>query len=112
MLAYFDPQPERGELPARFPSPFRGAPHRIARRAAEELARTLGRWDLDAPGAGKMFGVLVVEDGAGRIGYLRAFSGMLDGRWEVESFVPPAFDAAARDAFWPAGECELATLAD
>jgi tRNA pseudouridine32 synthase/23S rRNA pseudouridine746 synthase len=109
MLAYFDPQPARGELPARFPSPF-GAPHPIARRAAEELARTLERWELDAPGGGKMFGVLVVRDGAGRIGYLRAFSGMLDGRWEVDGFVPPAFNGEARDAFWPAGEAGLDEL--
>jgi len=54
---------------------------------------------------GKMFGVLVVEGG-----YLAAFSGMLDGRWDVPGFVPPAFDAAARAAFWPAGERELASL--
>jgi len=109
MLAYFEPQPARGELPARFPSPF-GAPHPIARRAAEELAGSLGRWDLDAPGGGKMFGVLVVRDGAGRIGYLRAFSGMLDGRWEIDGFVPPAFDAGERAAFWPAGEAGLDEL--
>jgi tRNA pseudouridine32 synthase/23S rRNA pseudouridine746 synthase len=119
MLAYFDPEPARGELPARFPSPFADAPHPIARRAAEELAgslRSLGAggpagWDLDAPGGGKMFGVLVVEDRAGRIGYLRAFSGMLGGRWDVPGFAPPAFDAAARAAFWPAGEAGLGELA-
>jgi tRNA pseudouridine32 synthase/23S rRNA pseudouridine746 synthase len=115
MLAYLDPQPARGALPARFPSPFASAPHPIARRAAEELAASLGglagRGELEAPGGGKMFGVLVVEDGAGRIGYLRAFSGMLGRRWLVDGFVPPAFDAAARDAFWPAGEAGLDALA-
>jgi tRNA pseudouridine32 synthase/23S rRNA pseudouridine746 synthase len=111
MLTYLDPPPARGGLPARFPSPFDGAPHPIARRAAEELAGSLERWDLDRPGGGKMFGVLVVEDGAGRIGYLRAFSGMLDGRWHIDGFAPPAFEAAARDAFWPAGEAELDALA-
>ena len=55
---------------------------------------------------GKMFGVLVVDDGA----VLAAFSGMLEGRWQVEGFVGPAFDPAARDAFWPAGEAELARI--
>jgi tRNA pseudouridine32 synthase/23S rRNA pseudouridine746 synthase len=55
-----------------------------------------------------MFGVLVVEDGAGRIGYLRGFSGMLGGRWELEGFVGPAFDLDAFTAFWPAAEAELA----
>jgi tRNA pseudouridine32 synthase/23S rRNA pseudouridine746 synthase len=58
-----------------------------------------------------MFGVLVVRDAAGRLGYLRAFSGMLGGRWDVPGFAPPAFDAAARDAFWPAGEAGLDALA-
>ncbi|HWO17618.1 MAG TPA: RluA family pseudouridine synthase [Kofleriaceae bacterium] len=119
MLAYLDPEPTAGELPARFPSPFADAPHPIARRAAEELVAALrggaaaaGGADLDAPGGGKMFGVLVVADAAGRIGYLRAFSGMLGGQWDVPGFAPPAFDAAAREAFWPAGEAGLGVLAE
>jgi tRNA pseudouridine32 synthase / 23S rRNA pseudouridine746 synthase len=120
MLAYFDPEPasvpDPGELPARFPSPFADAPHPIARRAAAELIAQLAQLrrdlgELDAPGGGKMFGVLVVADAAGRIGYLRAFSGMLGGRWDVPGFAPPAFDAAAREAFWPAGEAALGELA-
>ena len=57
-----------------------------------------------------MFGVLVVATPDGRIGFLRAFSGMLDGSWHRDGFVPPAFDVAARDAFWPAAEAALATL--
>ena len=60
---------------------------------------------------GKMFGVLVVRDGD-RVGFLRAFSGMVDGRWLIDGFVPPAFDLAARDAFWIAGEEELIAIAD
>jgi tRNA pseudouridine32 synthase/23S rRNA pseudouridine746 synthase len=88
-----------GALPARMPSPF-GPPHEAALRAAEDLKAR-----LPVPSEGKMFGVLVVDGG-----YLAAFSGMLDGRWEVPGFVPPAFDSAARDAFWPAGEAELAQI--
>src|SRR6185369_9108881 len=109
-VTYFDPQP--GELPATFASPFDpGEPHPLARRAAEELiARVRGRASLDAPGGGKMFGVLVVAAPDGRIGYLRGFSGMLDGQWQVAGFVPPLFDLAARDAFWPAGQRWLAEL--
>jgi tRNA pseudouridine32 synthase/23S rRNA pseudouridine746 synthase len=110
MLAYFDPQPARGELPARLPSPFAAAPHPLARRAADELVAALADRPPD-PTGGKMFGVLVVEDAAGRLGYLRAFSGMLHGGWDAPGFVPPAFDAAARAAFWPAGEAALGVLA-
>ncbi len=109
-ITYFDPPPS--ELPATFASPFdHGEPHPLARRAAEELiARVRGRASLDAPGGGKMFGVLVVAAPDGRIGYLRGFSGMLDGQWQVGGFVPPLFDPAARDAFWPAGQRRLAEL--
>jgi tRNA pseudouridine32 synthase/23S rRNA pseudouridine746 synthase len=112
MIALFDPQPSFDELPARMPSPFATEPHPIARRAADELVRALpAGLDLDAPGAGKMFGALVVRAPDGRIGYLRAFSGMLGGAWLVDGFAPPAFDLAARDAFWPNGEAELGVLA-
>jgi tRNA pseudouridine32 synthase/23S rRNA pseudouridine746 synthase len=114
-MQVLDPPPEPGALPARFPSPFAVPPHPVAARAAEALIAELrgGRFadaGLDAPGGGKMFGVLVVTDAAGRIGVLRGFSGMIGGRWEVAGFVPPLFDAAARDAFWPAGEATLAAL--
>jgi tRNA pseudouridine32 synthase/23S rRNA pseudouridine746 synthase len=103
--------------PARFPSPFDPEPVPLARAAADELLTLLRTGipgvdmaTLAAPGGGKMFGVLVVADEAGRIGTLRAFSGMLDGRWFVDGFAPPLFDPARRDAFWPAAEAELAAL--
>jgi len=114
-VVYFEPPPHPRELPARLPSPFTpGEPHALAMRAAREL-----RAELDAGLAarlglardGKMFGVLVVRDRGGRIGYLRAFSGMVDRRWEVPGFVGPAFDLDARDAFWLSGEQELIALA-
>jgi tRNA pseudouridine32 synthase/23S rRNA pseudouridine746 synthase len=119
-VTYFDPQPAHTDVPVRLASPFaHGPPHPLARRAAEELQQHLRRGglpdgiDLDGlekPGRGKMFGVLVVEASDGRIGYLRGFSGMLDGRWRIEGFVPPLFDLTARDAFWPAVEAELRAL--
>ncbi len=37
-----------------------------------------------------MFGVLVVEAPDGTVGYLRAFSGMLDGRWRDRRSGPTA----------------------
>jgi len=111
-VRWFEPQPRADELPARMPSPFAaGAPHPLAARAIAELLAELGLEQLDGGGGGKMFGVLVVEDAAGRVGVLRAFSGMLRGRWFVEGFAPPLFDPVERDRFWPAGEAELAVLA-
>lgn len=115
VVTYFDPQPAMAELPTVFASPFAHAsPHPLARRAVDELAAMLraGAFairiaDLDARGGGKMFGVLVVGDREGRIGYLRAFSGMIAGQWTLPGFAPPLFDAAARDAMWPAGQATL-----
>ncbi|MCY1018047.1 RluA family pseudouridine synthase [Pyxidicoccus sp. MSG2] len=116
-VTYFEPPPSPAELPSRLASPFDPSPpHPLARRAAEELQSLLRRRDvakdagLDAPGGGKMFGVLVVASDDGRIGYLRAFSGMLGGRWHVEGFAPPLFDPIARDTFWPTGQEELRAL--
>jgi tRNA pseudouridine32 synthase / 23S rRNA pseudouridine746 synthase len=106
------------DLPARFPSPFdRGAVHPLARQAALDTQVVLqspaaDAWHLHEPGNGKMFGVLVVQRADGVIGYLRAFSGMLGGAWDVAGWAPPVFDRAARDAFWIAGEAELNALAE
>ena len=58
-----------------------------------------------------MFGVLVARARDGTIGYLRGFSGMIGGRWSIEGWVPPAFDQAARDAIWIAGEAEMLAMA-
>ncbi|RYZ37119.1 MAG: RluA family pseudouridine synthase [Myxococcaceae bacterium] len=113
-VTFFDVPPSSGDVPTRLPSPFApGPPGPLARRAAEVLQEQLRRerWEaLEQPGGGKMFGVLVVAAPGGRVGFLRAFSGMLGGAWNVEGFVPPLFDPVAREAFWPAGEAELAAL--
>ena len=89
-------------LPGCFPSPFdQLGPHPLAQRAGELLKAELGDFKLES---GKMFGVLVVRNRDGAIGYLRAFSGMLDGRWLIPGFVPPAFQMEARARIEPAGE--------
>jgi tRNA pseudouridine32 synthase/23S rRNA pseudouridine746 synthase len=88
------------EVPERMPDPFdEGGPGALARAAAEHLVAR-----LPPLGEGKMFGVLVARDGEGRLGYLAAFSGMLDGRWDHEGFSPPIFDRAARAAIEEPGE--------
>jgi tRNA pseudouridine32 synthase / 23S rRNA pseudouridine746 synthase len=59
-----------------------------------------------------MFGVLVVADAAGRVGYLSAFSGQLAGAWDVPAFVPPIFDRAAREAVEPRGAAKIKELTE
>ena len=113
----FSPVPNAAEWPTRFPTPFdRAAVHPLARRAAMELVDTLRShharaWRLHEAGHGKMFGVLVVAASDGTIGYLRGFSGMVDGQWEIDGWVPPAFDRSIRDRAWIPGEAEMLDFA-
>lgn len=113
----FATAPESGERPSRIPTPFdRKAVHPLARRAATELmgelqARYATSWRLHDPGNGKMFGVLVVAAPDGSLGYLRAFSGMMNGRWDVDGWAPPTFDRAQRDQVWGPGEAEMLDFA-
>ena len=119
-VTFFEPQPAAGDVAEAFPSPFDElGPHALARRAAEELQAQLrtGRLapelpaaQLDGPEGGKMFGVLVVQEPGGRIGYLRAFSGMLGGQWEAPGFVPPLFDREARTQVELPGEATVKEL--
>jgi tRNA pseudouridine32 synthase/23S rRNA pseudouridine746 synthase len=106
--------------PERFPSPFEElGPHPVARRAAERLKAELAQGWI-APGVpasilegaegGKMFGVLVVREGDGHFAFLRAFSGMLVGRWQLAGFVPPMFDEAERTSIEVPGEARVKAL--
>jgi tRNA pseudouridine32 synthase / 23S rRNA pseudouridine746 synthase len=119
-VTFFEPQPDPCGLAEVFPSPFDElGPHALARRAAEAMqaelragliALGIPATTLDGPEGGKMFGVLVVQAPDGRVGYLRAFSSMLGGRWEVPGFVPPLFDREARAQVEPAGEAVVKGL--
>src|SRR4051812_1066473 len=114
MITRLKSPPLVAELSRDFPSPFAAlGPVTLARLAGEAMqaelqtgaiAPGISAAVLFAPAGGKMFGVLVVEQPGGGLGFLRAFSGMLAGRWEVAGFVPPLFDAAARAQVEPAGE--------
>lgn len=105
------------QLPKGFPDPFvEGEPHPLARFAAEELGRELEAGvhfpdvSFHQPGAGKMFGVLVVQAADGRVGWLCAFSGMVGGQWRHPGFVPPLFDPAVREPVEIPGEASVKQL--
>ena len=98
-------------LPERFTFPFYYEPHPLAEIAAQELKHYLEtQTDLDhnfgiIPGAeglviGKMFGVLVVQDAEGKLGYLSGFSGKLAGSNDHPGFVPPVFDMLEENSFF------------
>ena len=94
-----------------FDYPFYYTPSRLAQIAAEELQELLRiedglshnfGLDRDQNGLiiGKMFGVLVVKNTDGKIGYLMAFSGKLAGKNHHPNFVPPVFDMLEEDGFF------------
>lgn len=59
---------------------------------------------FNADGVGKMFGLLVVKNLVGKIGYLAAFSGKLNDSVNIPGFVLPVFDTSVYDGFYKIGE--------
>ena len=100
------------ELPVRFNNPFYYSPHRLCMIAADEVrANMLGSDVVAAEAAkGKMFGVLVVRDKEGNVGYLAAFSGLFMGSNKVEGFVPPVFDLQNPDGYFKREEAEISAI--
>ena len=100
------------ELPVRFNNPFYYSPHRLCMIAADEVrANMLGSEVVAAEAAkGKMFGVLVVRDKDGSIGYLAAFSGLFMGSNNVDGFVPPVFDLQNPDGYFKREEAEISAI--
>lgn len=105
-------------LPEKFTFPFNYEPHPLAILAAEELQAYLEvqtdfehdfglAEEPDAGAKGKMFGVLVVKNQRGELGYLWAFSGNLADKSFPEKFVPPLFDLHVQEGFYRRGEEEL-----
>jgi len=109
--------------PEKFTFPFYYDPHPLSVIAAQELQeylKTQKDWEhnfgLEEGQTGliigKMFGVLVVENQQGEIGYLCAFSGKLADSNEHAHFVPPVFDMLTKDGFFNAGMRDLNAKTD
>lgn len=102
-------------LPDQLAYPFCYDPDEVALRAAEHLQDHI-RLHLEPiyafgmredEGIGKMFGVLVVTDNFGKLGYLAAFSGKLNECNYYPGFVPPVFDTLDQQGFYKKGEQEV-----
>ena len=100
------------EAPGRFNNPFYYSPHALCVVAADEVRAMLTRDNAVAAEAskGKMFGVLVVRDCDGGLGYLAAFSGLLAGSNRVDGFVPPVFDLQSPTGYFKQEEGEITAL--
>ncbi|PZR19791.1 MAG: RNA pseudouridine synthase [Flavobacterium psychrophilum] len=111
-ITYFNEDHISGiALPERFTFPFLYEPHPLTKIAAEELQHYLEsltdldhnfglKEDQEGLVIGKMFGVLVVQDSKGKLGYLSAFSGKLADSNDHPKFVPPVFDMLLEDSFF------------
>ncbi|MFP3349870.1 pseudouridine synthase [Pseudoalteromonas sp. SIMBA_153] len=80
-------------LPEQFTFPFYYKPHPLAVAAAKQLQQQLKKLDkaildTDDIDAGKMFGVLVVQDESQQLGFISAYSGQIAGIDEQLHFAP------------------------
>jgi len=102
--------------PKQFTYPFFYQPHALTEAAAKELQAFLSKGTLvhnfglgtheSLIEQGKMFGVLVVKDSLGTLGWLAAYSGKLSEE-PRGYFVPPVADIHAAQSFYKKGEAEL-----
>ena len=108
-------------LPIKFTFPFYYTPHSLAKIAAKELQEYLEKQtdfkhnfglkpQENETSIGKMFGVLVVKDKNGKLGYLAAFSGKLADNSLPKKFVPPVFNMRTEGSFFLKGETEIENI--
>lgn len=114
-ITYFDEDLIREiSLPKKFTYPFYYTPHPLVKLATEDLQNYLENdfkvnhnFGLNGENTenaiGKMFGVLVVQDKNGKLGYLSAFSGKVADSNHHEKFVPPVFDMLTEGSFFNEG---------
>lgn len=105
-----DVQPQ--ELPSRFNNPFYYSPHKLCVIAAGAVRDILScNAHVAAEVAkGKMFGVLVVQDAQGQVGFLAAFSGLLCGTNMLDGFVPPVYDLLSPSGYFKQEEERISLL--
>jgi tRNA pseudouridine32 synthase/23S rRNA pseudouridine746 synthase len=112
MLHHFFHSIEGIELPAQFTYPFHYTPHPLSVIAAGEVQDYLtSHYDFSPEThKGKMFGVLVVRTPDGSLGYLAAFSGLLDGAAVHPYFVPPVYDLTRPDGYFRIEESHISDI--
>lgn len=99
-------------LPQQFNNPFRYTPHLLCRMAADEVKNYIcnkKEWSNELA-EGKMFGVLVVENKDGEVGYLAAFSGLLAGDNTHSYFVPAIFDMLSPECYFQVEERNISDI--
>ena len=99
------------KLPTKFTFPFYYEPHSLCKIAANEVQYYIKNqidfehnFGLDDSKEGlvigKMFGVLIVQNQQGEIGYLASVSGKLADTNNHKKFVPPVFDMLSKNSYF------------
>jgi len=109
-------------LPPKFTFPFYYEPHPLCLLAVEELQqhlKTQNQWqhnfgidNQSDTATGKMFGVLLVQNPNGDIGYLSAFSGNMANKSTLPNFVPPVFDLLSKENFFTEKQAHINNIND
>jgi len=117
---HFDTDIKGLELPETFTFPFFYTPHPLVELAAMQLQSYMESLDIESDfgyddtvthkSIGKMFGVLVVTNPEGDIGFLAAFSGRLADTYQMRGFVPPLFDNVEDTSFYKQGENKVSEM--
>lgn len=111
-LHRFDRTVSEAECPRRFTYPFCYTPHPLCVEAAAAVSRYVAAqhtWQKELA-LGKMFGILIVKERTGAIGFLAAYSGILDGRNDHPYFVPPVYDLLRPDGYFKQEEAGISAL--
>lgn len=98
-------------LPDKFTFPFYYETHLLCELASKEVQNYITsqkEWkhpftennELHEKAIGKMFGVLIVKNQQGQIGFISAFSGKLAGTNNHTYFVPPVFDMLTNESYF------------
>lgn len=120
-LHQFESDIDHIQKPEKFTYPFCYDPHPLSEIAAKELQQYLiSQQDFEHNFGlkegqeglviGKMFGVLIVEDQNGQLGYLAACSGKLAGTNKHKYLIPPIFDMLDKDGFFLLEETTINAL--
>ncbi len=107
MFHSFKPSICLSELPYYFTNPFQYEPHSLCKIAASEMQHYLDSLHLNE---GKMYGILVVAKPSGELGYLMAFSGLLNGTNHHCNFVPPIYDLLDKKGYFKEEENRISLL--
>jgi tRNA pseudouridine32 synthase/23S rRNA pseudouridine746 synthase len=106
-------------IPEKFTYPFNYSPEPLAIVAASELQNYIQSeiedkhpfgMNGESNGIGKMFGVLVVRNSSGQLGYISAFSGKLGKKNDYDRFVPPVYDMLTSEGFYKPEEKRIHLL--